>query len=946
VTDTVDKVIIQSETQGVQQSTDQLNQLGKSMDGVTVASQNVEKSTGTVDGKFAALERRFSTTAGQAAQLAKIQKTVNDAVGANPELQNRANAVLAAAEARYGGVIAAEKALGEAHTGLSAQGQALFHSIRSVGEQLALGVSPAQALTGQINHLTFAASGEGGLAGAFSQVKNLVGGGVAAIASAITPITATIAGTVALTAAAAALALQYDKVQVSAQRALAGAGQRTGTTVSDLNTFTQQNSGLSGTGLSAKEARALGEDFTKTGDIVISRLHGMSEAVVGFANQTGKSIDEARKDFVAFAVDPKKGLDELSQTYGSFDAATRKAVDALVLADDKTGAFQVIIDSLGEKSKAAAENMGFFEKAARGIVNVLSTETVKPSGLEQQIEATKAKLNGAIEGAAAGGPSALAAEYIKKLTDELIVLQNAAEKVSTQKAAAEINKLSTEADAATRAIIPQIAQIEQLQAKLEQLNRAKQAGYGADVDNAATVAIQNQLAVLRESQAEAARYNQRVQEISQAWGNVGQSTALSLQALQNQLPAAQAITAAAQMTAQYYATINTLLDQGKTAIEAEAVAAKQYELSVAAASAAVMKQVEALKDQNAMIKAQANGTEKSTAAAIAYKNAIASGADEASAAALATETAHGYTLRAAAAALEWQQNLFGVGAAAQQAAASINAAMDAEEAAYRAAHQLTQGTFAPEVMPTGQLSFSAGTGGGALSQGYYANGGTGKRLSVGFALNNIKAPELGDIANKYVGQGDISGAITAVEAAKTGSVDDKMSLVDSLTQLLNGSTSDKGTQISNLQSELAWLNTLPETIARDQKIVSLQQSIDQLKNSTDGLNSTMGDLLSPYYSQDPRTSHIGFRSQGMATGGEFTVPGGYSANDNMLAQIPVASGEIVSVRRPGQNLGGTTQTVQITNHITVGPGADKNEIGRTIYQATQNSMRQFQAATR
>jgi hypothetical protein len=81
------------------------------------------------------------------------------------------------------------------------------------------------------------------------------------------------------------------------------------------------------------------------------------------------------------------------------------------------------------------------------------------------------------------------------------------------------------------------------------------------------------------------------------------------------------------MTAQYYATINALLDQGKTAIEAQAIAAKQYELAQAAATTAVLKQVEALKDANDMIKPRsAKGTEASTAAAIAYKNAIASGA--------------------------------------------------------------------------------------------------------------------------------------------------------------------------------------------------------------------------------------------------------------------------------------------------------------------------------
>jgi hypothetical protein len=73
-----------------------------------------------------------------------------------------------------------------AHGGLSAQSQAAAHAVRSMGESLALGISPTQALTQQINHLSFAASGEGGLSGAFGGIARilgpggLIGGGIAA----------------------------------------------------------------------------------------------------------------------------------------------------------------------------------------------------------------------------------------------------------------------------------------------------------------------------------------------------------------------------------------------------------------------------------------------------------------------------------------------------------------------------------------------------------------------------------------------------------------------------------------------------------------------------------------------------------------------------------------------------------------------------------------------
>jgi hypothetical protein len=124
----------------------------------------------------------------------------------------------------------------------------------------------------------------------------------------------------------------------------------------------------------------------------------------------------------------------------------------------------------------------------------------------------------------------------------------------------------------------------------------------------------------------------------------------------------------------------------------------------------------------------------------------------------------------------------------------------------------------------------------------------------------------------------------------------------------------------------------------------LKTSIDKLTNSTDSLNSTMGDLLSPYYNQDPRTSHIGFRSQGMATGGEVTVPGGYSANDNMMAQIPVASGEIIAVRRPGGSSGGgSSQVVNINQYFAFSGTVNRDEFARTAYQGAQSAARQLAA---
>ncbi len=274
---------------------------------------------------------------------------------------------------------------------------------------------------------------------------------------------------------------------------------------------------------------------------------------------------------------------------------------------------------------------------------------------------------------------------------------------------------------------------------------------------------------------------------------------------------------------------------------------------------------------------------------------------------------------------------------------------------------------------------SASTGGRVSS--FNTNGGkqytsTNDRLGLSSpeglqAFRDMFDIDVSQLANTGYSSGGISAALSKIAAApnSTGSspdvqmmfrgydtsqlfgparstVDDKISAYDQLVGLQNSQTADKGAQAGNLQSEMAWLQTLPASIARDQKIADLQQSIVQLTTSVDsntGATAANTELLSPFYTQDPRTSHIGFRSQGMATGGEITIPGGYSANDNMFATVPVASGELLSVRRPGQSLGGG-QSVVINMPVTIQGGANRDDIGRTMYQQGQNLARQLRAA--
>lgn len=95
--------------------------------------------------------------------LTPVQKRINEMVGlpVGPKLKEWKGAL---AEIR--------KESGHSNTSM----QAMLHSVRSIGEQLALGVSPAQALTGQLSHLSYVASQPGGITGALKEVAAMAGG--------------------------------------------------------------------------------------------------------------------------------------------------------------------------------------------------------------------------------------------------------------------------------------------------------------------------------------------------------------------------------------------------------------------------------------------------------------------------------------------------------------------------------------------------------------------------------------------------------------------------------------------------------------------------------------------------------------------------------------------------------------------------------------------------
>lgn len=152
---------VQATTTGVTDATKQLNDLATAQGGVAVASSTTEKATLSLDQKFASIERRYVAQVRAQQDYEKVQKQVNAAVAQNPALQDRANAVLAAAKDRHDQLAGSQKALGVITSDLNSRLQAQAGSFGVVGQALtALGPGglAAAATVGVLAAAFYAAS--------------------------------------------------------------------------------------------------------------------------------------------------------------------------------------------------------------------------------------------------------------------------------------------------------------------------------------------------------------------------------------------------------------------------------------------------------------------------------------------------------------------------------------------------------------------------------------------------------------------------------------------------------------------------------------------------------------------------------------------------------------------------------------------------------------------
>lgn len=174
-----------------------------------------------------AIDSRAATTA--AVALNAFQKSANAAADASDALAGAAKPAAAATAAMDKAAAAATGSsdnLAKSHGGLSTQAMSAQHSIRSLIEAMVSGQPISMALGQQMNHLSYAATGPGGITGAFKEA-----GG--AILGLINPAVAIGAAVVAL---GAGFALSVNSI-VQSGKAFDDVSHSAGTAMNTLQAF-------------------------------------------------------------------------------------------------------------------------------------------------------------------------------------------------------------------------------------------------------------------------------------------------------------------------------------------------------------------------------------------------------------------------------------------------------------------------------------------------------------------------------------------------------------------------------------------------------------------------------------------------------------------------------------------------------------------------------------
>ncbi len=309
--------------------------------------------------------------------------------------------------ARHEGILSQEK-YAEAMNGLNvsrAKWHAEAQGINEVGESLGkLSLDSKNALRSYLQVGRSLLSGDWeGASRNMLQAANSAGvlrGGLAALASGAGVV---VGAVLAVVGSIAGMATAYASGYFEQQKfntSLIATGNFAGTTATEMSALASRIGAATGQYASARQAL---NGLVGTGKVVGDDLGIATQAAVDLAEITGRSIDQAVASIAGLADDPVRAVRALDEQLHLLTATQYDQIRALEEQGDKqaaaTLAMQFASDELGKRRAEVVENLGYMERAWKGVGDMASWawDRMKSLGREDSLGEVTTQLDKLVE---------------------------------------------------------------------------------------------------------------------------------------------------------------------------------------------------------------------------------------------------------------------------------------------------------------------------------------------------------------------------------------------------------------------------------------------------------------------------------------------------------------------------------------------------------------------
>lgn len=429
----------------------------------------------------------------------------------------------------------------------SSQMMAMMHVARSMTEQMAMGVSPVQALTAQFSHLSYIFTSGGGLTSVLGAIGGL-----------LTPAVLGFGSLATVVAGAGISYARFTSQQRELEAMLASTGRATGLSIGGFDAMAEA-AAKSGD-ISVHSAKNIAAAYASTGKIGADVMRDLTSVTQHFATATGTDVEKATKTLAATFAEPAKGALALGESLGMVDDRTAQYVRTLEGSNRHSEAQNALYKAMEPRLDTAIEKTTALGRAWK-VVSTFASDAADSIGhaidrsisggtLEDQLRDAQNRIRTPGRGGIDNSRRTMSAADTALVRDLEIEIQEQQRRRYANLAVENRNKASLAGGAATRAAFPEIDQLQQLKDRRSDIATALQD------PNA-----EKHLADINKTKEAMDAYTQAIEtHISPAEKNL-ELEHLAVQALEARSPAQKAVIAQEQTRIQLAGQVMTAEDR-------------------------------------------------------------------------------------------------------------------------------------------------------------------------------------------------------------------------------------------------------------------------------------------------------------------------------------------------------------------------------------------------